>query len=126
MPQANIQQINAALIKIKNSINDPHHGNFQLRKRRKNEETLIKLGLLQKHALDEILKLTYKNYCSGPEPNTSPTGERKGAVWTFGKIIRGIEIYIKIQIIPIKNKNNCVCISFHEAESKMRYPYAKG
>lgn len=126
MPQANIYQINSALIKIKDSINNPKRGNFVLAKRAKNEKTLIKLGFLQKHVNNEILNLTYENYCFGPEPNISPEGERKGAVWTFGKFIKGIEIYIKIQIIPVRNKYNCICISFHEAEKKMKYPYAKG
>lgn len=119
-----MQQINETLRKIKDTINSKEGTNFHFKNRYKNQETLIKLGYLHHHVLEEILSLTYRNYCDGPEPNLSRSGERKGAVWTFGKIIEEIEIYIKIQIIPHKENNKCVCISFHEAINKMNYPYA--
>lgn len=124
MPQANQQQINFALEKIKNAISNKGHGNFILKKRPENEETLIKLGFLHQHFLDEVLSLTYKNYCEGPQMNTSSSGNSKGAVWVFGKGIDFIEVYIKIHIVPQGDKNQCVCISFHEAKFKLNYPYA--
>ena len=123
MPTANIQQINEALRKIKVAVN-LGGSNFVFRRRQKNEDTLLKLGYLHKHVLEEILGLTFRNYCSGPAANISRSGSMKGAVWVFGKEISKIEVYIKIQIIPQSNENKCVCISFHEAERVMRYPYA--
>lgn len=123
LPKANQQQINIALSKIKDTINNSDYGNFHFRHRPKNEETLIKLGYLHDHVLDVILTLTYRNYCTGPEPNISRSSNAKGAVWEFGKEVEGIEVYIKIQIIPMGTKNECICISFHESERKMRYPY---
>lgn len=124
MPKASQQQINIALEKIKNTISDETNGNFQLVKRKENEDTLIKLGYLHTHFLEVILELTYKNYCNGPEMNVSNTGNSKGAIWVFGKNIDSIEIYIKIHIVPQGSKNQCICISFHEATRKLNYPYA--
>lgn len=123
MPKANIHQVNEALRKIKAAIS-LGGSSFVLKRRQKNEDTLIKLGYLHKHVLAEILSLTFRDYCSGPEPNLSRVGSLKGAIWVFGKKIEDVEVYIKIQIIPQLNENKCVCVSFHEADSIMRYPYA--
>lgn len=124
MPKATQQQINNALEKIKNAISDEECGNFHLKKRPENEETLIKLGYLHNHFLEEILSLTYRNYCEGPERNLSNSGHSKGAIWIFGKEINAIEVYIKIHIVPQGIKNQCICISFHEARRRLDYPYA--
>lgn len=119
-----MQQINEALRKIKDTINSSKNTNFHFKNRPENKETLIKLGYLHHHVLEEILNLTYRNYCEGPDPNISRSGIRKGAIWKFGKTIEELEVYIKIQVIPHGGINKCVCISFHEANRKMQYPYA--
>jgi hypothetical protein len=123
LPKANKVQINTALLKIKDAINDDN-GHIQLKPRDKNENTLAELGYSPTNCFHEILGLTYKNYCDGPNSNISRSGSRKGAIWEFGKFVCGIEIYIKIQIIPTGNNNECVCISFHRAERDLIYPYA--
>lgn len=79
--------------------------------------TLLKLELLSEYErLQHICKLTYKDYSQGPlEDNI-----HGGAYWVFGKIIKGKEVYIKINI-GFKNKP-VIIISFHFSERKMNYP----
>lgn len=119
---AGIKQINEILIKIKGTIQQNDGKNFIFKHREKNNETLTKLGWLPSHVKQEILQLTYKDYCRGPEANTSRSGNQKGSVWTFGRKIKNLDIYIKLHVIPF-GENRCVCISFHEAEAELNYPY---
>ena len=44
-----------------------------------------------------------------------------GEMWVFGKDIRGREVYIKIMISGLSGQT--ICISFHIAESPMKYPF---
>jgi len=43
----------------------------------------------------------------------------KYLMWSFGKLVQKIEIYIKISI----TERNTICISFHEAEYPISYPF---
>lgn len=43
----------------------------------------------------------------------------KYIMWSFGKIVQTIEMYIKISI----TERNIICISFHEAEFPITYPF---
>ena len=43
----------------------------------------------------------------------------KYIMWTFGKTVQNIEVYIKISL----TERNVVCISFHEAEDTITYPF---
>lgn len=123
MGHATIQSINATLLKIKESIECEQI--IVNTKREKNRKTLEKLGFISIHVIDEIKTLTFQNYSKGPEQNTSRTGNIKGAVWTFGKKIEGLNIYIKVHVIPIsKGSTQTVCISFHEEEKELELPYA--
>jgi hypothetical protein len=45
----------------------------------------------------------------------------KYSMWSFGKKLQNIEIYIKISITD----RNTICISFHEAEFPIIYPFKK-
>lgn len=40
---------------------------------------------------------------------------------SFGKMVRGVEVYIKISI----TERNAICISFHKAEHPITYPFKK-
>ncbi|MCU9592229.1 MULTISPECIES: type II toxin-antitoxin system MqsR family toxin [Bacillus subtilis group] len=125
MGHATIQSINTALLKIKESIEGERI--MVLSKREKNRKTLEKLGFMSVHVIEEIKTLTYKNYLKGPEQNKSRTGNVKGAVWKFGKKVEGLNIYIKIHVIPIsKGNTQTLCISFHEDEKEKEFvfPYA--
>lgn len=42
-------------------------------------------------------------------------------MWVFGKDYDGTELYIKISLgVP---GSNTICISFHESEHSLHYPY---
>jgi len=43
----------------------------------------------------------------------------KYLMWSFGKTVHNIEIYIKISL----TERNTICISFHEAEYPITYPF---
>ena len=42
-------------------------------------------------------------------------------MWVFGLQVSGSEVYVKIQVIV--EPARCVCISFHESERPMHYPF---
>lgn len=121
-PRAGIQEINGILSLIRDILYKNNGRNFIIKSRNKNRDTITKLGFLTSHIKQEIFELTYKDYCDGPEQNRSRTGNPKGSVWKFGKTVNGIEIYIKLQVIPY-GEGQCVCISFHESDKKLIYPY---
>lgn len=102
-------------------------GSFHLVKRwdRKNIDFISSLGLTIKEAirtihLPTIRKLTYKNYCSGPEKDRDI---KNCNVWVFGVEINNKEVYIKLSD-NFKNKL-ATSISFHEAEHSLKYPHRK-
>ena len=86
--------------------------------RKKNEETLFQLEINASDQIEFLKSLTTENYFKGPtkdafDPESPPN-------WEFGKIIKGHEIYIKINLG--KSNKRVMCISFHIAEHEMNYP----
>ena len=81
----------------------------------RNLQSLATLGMSYEHAEDVILGLTFENYSKGPEDdhNGSP-----GAIWVFGEMVRQTTIYIKLKL----DGGHALCLSFHAAESPLRYP----
>jgi len=88
--------------------------------RDKNRQTMAELEILnpKSFCINEINKLTYKDYYKGP----SPDSEYKGEYWEFGTTISGRQIYIKVNY-GLTNKP-CILISFHFAEFNMTFPMA--
>jgi hypothetical protein len=84
-----------------------------------NKATLRQLGLTKRNCRDDILSLTVSNYCAGPEADYDLPGQ----VWIFGKRIADREIYIKLKLSCVEGTSIAKCISFHEAEYPLRYPY---
>jgi len=80
-------------------------------------DTIARLGITIEQAKEEILELTYEDYYKGPETDT----ERSGYFWTFGKIINGEEIFIRLKIVPCLKLAKCQ--SFHIADRPIDYPY---
>lgn len=102
-------------------------GSFHLVKRRnrKNRNFIGSLGLTFKEAirtihLPTIRKLTYKDYCRGPEKDR---GRKNCKVWVFGVEINNKEIYIKLSD-NFKYKF-AKSISFHKANHSLKYPHGK-
>lgn len=83
--------------------------------------TITMLGLTKKTVVLEILGLSVIDYSSGPNPDRDLPGE----LWIFGKEINGHEIYIKLKIAEIKGLKIAKCLSFHEAEFSLTYPFKK-
>ena len=87
--------------------------------REKNEQALYDLEITPKQREDYLLNLKVIDYSSGPnddlfDPESPPNYE-------FGITINGKEIYIKINMG--KPGKSVMCISFHLAEYKMKYPF---
>jgi len=93
-------------------------GRFLVKGHAKNREALISLGLTYKLRDYEIRTLSVENYCSGPTKDDLA----KGDYWVFGKMINGVEVYIKLKIASDKLNENALCISFHAAERPLKYP----
>jgi hypothetical protein len=77
------------------------------------------MGLNKQTQKDEIFSLTVEDYVSGPNPDKDLPGQ----IWVFGKMIEGIEVYIKLKIDLTDKGKIAKCISFHSAEYELRYPY---
>jgi hypothetical protein len=73
------------------------------------------LATTQREIIDDLKP---EDYCSGPEPDEKYPWK---VVVVFGKKYRGIELYIKFSIGEAKER--VVCLSFHQAEKQMRYPF---
>lgn len=95
--------------------------NFYFIERPEKNSAVINLGLNINNIKRELLGLSVEDYCSGPEIDR----DRPGDVWVFGKEINGHEIYIKLRIFYLGSEKNAKCISFHEADCPLNYPFRK-
>ena len=87
--------------------------------REKNLAFIKQQGLTIAEVKDCISCLSIENYSSGPLSDNSD-GNRND-VWIFGTRMSGVEVYIKISFGD--SLNTVICISFHESEQAMCYPY---
>lgn len=58
------------------------------------------------------------DYSEGPKTDTLNAG---APLWVFGKLVKNKMIYIKISVGP--ENRPVICISFHEAEHEMSFPF---
>jgi hypothetical protein len=86
-----------------------------------NKESLLKLGLTQKQREDEVLSLSISNYSSGPHKDIYKPGD----YWVFGKLIDGIEVYIKLKIAGPPGHEHALCLSFHKSDNPLTYPFSE-
>jgi len=87
----------------------------------KNTQALARLGLTKKNCREEILSLSLEDYCGGPKRDK----DRPGEVWEFGKLVEGKEVYIKLKIARVGRVKLAKCISFHEAEWGLWFPFGR-
>jgi hypothetical protein len=88
--------------------------------RDKNVQTLLDLDispLLREKVVRELLAI---DYCEGPLQEMLYGG---ADMWVFGKIVKGQEIYIKINLGFAGRE--VICISFHVAKHSLKYPLKK-
>ena len=95
--------------------------NFTFVHRKKNLDSISRLGIKIRQAKTVIMQLTYENYHKGPEKDRD---RKKGNIWEFGTEIDSEEVYIKLS--DDFSHNIAKCISFHKAEFEMSFPYKKG
>ena len=95
--------------------------NFKFAEREKSRDSIARLGITQKQAKEEIMGLTYEDYCRGPVSDTGPKG---GELWEFGKRIEGKEIFVRLKVVL--QLRMAKCQSFHIAEWPLHYPYKGG
>jgi len=81
--------------------------------------TLLQLGLTKRNVEEILLSLSVTDYCKGPEADR----DRSGEMWFFGKEIEGYEVYIKLKVAAVSDKEIAKCISFHIAKYPLSFPY---
>jgi len=85
---------------------------FILKKRKINDETIIKLGYNRRQIKDVFYTLTPDDYIDGPQIDTL----HGGSYWEFVKDIEDLVVYIKIKIHTRRDGTDLpYCYSFHES-----------
>lgn len=85
--------------------------------RGKNTQALVDLELLPIDRKAILETLETKDYSEGPLEEKLYGG---ADMWIFGKTIKKQEVYIKITMGAMES--SVICISFHLAQHKMKYP----
>ena len=111
-------QVERFLRRVRNVARDRRH--FDLIPRASTNKLLIALGLNTESVRQEILGIEVEDYSSGPEADR----DRPGEVWVFGRQVESLEVYIKLKLVkdPVTDQEYLKCLSFHEAEYRLRYP----
>lgn len=86
--------------------------------RGKNLETLNDLELRPIERKIILQKLETTDYSEGPLTDKLYRGSD---MWVFGKVVKKSEVYIKITMGGVGI--SVICISFHLAQHKMKYPF---
>ncbi|MDX9991095.1 MAG: hypothetical protein RBS68_03500 [Anaerolineales bacterium] len=95
---------------------------FHFVQRLTTNKTALSLGLTETIAKQELLNLSVIDFSSGPSEDRNMPGEN---FWIFGKEINGCEVYIKLKIYTVSGVEYAKCVSFHEAEYTMKYPFQR-
>lgn len=82
--------------------------------------TLVDLDYDESDIIEHLKELTTKEYS---ETLLDKDDVNPPLLFVFGKDINGKQIYIKLKIKE-NEKNRVLCVSFHYAEEKMKFPYA--
>ncbi|WP_255467257.1 toxin [Raoultibacter phocaeensis] len=82
-----------------------------------------KLGYRVYDVYREVVSLGIENYSMGPLRDERG---RSHDLWVFGKYIELYEAYIKFAVFISFDTIAAVCVSFHEAEHPLAYPYGRG
>ncbi len=117
---APLQQVRQFLLDFKQTA----EGELHVPNRDKNLAFLARHGFTARERKEIILGLRMDDYVKGPEVDDRwPDGPK--CVWVFGVQYEGIHIYIKLKLIEEDKEKRAICISFHEAEFSMRFPYRR-
>lgn len=116
-PPADINVVKLELIRIKILLEDASRLRVAS-DRKKNMDTLARLGITPAGCIAYINSLTYKNYLSGPLDDRDTQEEK--CIWEFGTTIRDVDVYIKIKHMK---EDDVLILSFHEAERPFVFRY---
>lgn len=86
--------------------------------RGKNAAALLALEISPAQRKKIIESITADDYTEGPLEDTL---YRIADLWVFGKTLKKKELYIKISMGASNART--ICISFHEAEHPLNYPF---
>ncbi|BCD27129.1 MULTISPECIES: hypothetical protein [Bacillus] len=118
---ASIQDIESVLQKTFNHIKEEK---IHFEPRKKNMDFINSNGISIEDALWHVEQLTYEEYYRGPsdeKDNRFPPGD----YWEFGIpedfCDLSMEVYVKIK--ELLHVDNMMCMSFHEAQYPITYPY---
>ena len=115
------EEVQAFLNTLHNLLQDQE--NLQILPREKNKNFTRKYNLEKKDVIKFLMDLDVSNFSASASDNNP---KRDGKVWIFGQTLidssgylgSGVIVYIKLQL------NECVvCVSLHEAEYQLIYPY---
>ncbi len=82
----------------------------------KTNKFMIEYNVTRKIIYQELLKLDITNYSyTDYDDNPKFKGEM---IWVFGQMFGSIEVYIKLKL-----RQKVICLSFHEKEYDLQYPY---
>lgn len=100
-----------------------YEGRLLITQRRKTQDALSQLGYTFNHLEPILLSLSVEDYYAGPKPDVYVQGD---SYWEFGKFINARAYYIKVKIAQQRDGERAVCLSFHEAEVPLRFPFRTG
>lgn len=83
---------------------------------------LEKIGFTDERVREEMASLCVEDYSAGPLRDDK---NRPRDLWVFGKYIESFEVYIKFTVYMLDGSIEAICVSFHEAERPLTYPYRK-
>ena len=117
-PPADINVVKLELVRIKIILEDP--GKLRVASdRKKNMDTLARLGITPAGGITYINSLTYRNYLSGPMDDRDT--DEENCIWEFGTRINAIDVYIKIKHIE---DDDLLVLSFHEADKPFVFRFS--
>ncbi|OIQ59925.1 hypothetical protein [Neomoorella thermoacetica] len=82
----------------------------------KTHKFMVEKNITRRIVVQELLRLDITNY-SYTDNDDNPRFKNE-VVWIFGAVYGTEEIYIKLKI-----REKVICLSFHEADYELNYPY---
>lgn len=89
---------------------------------RKTRRFMQLVGFNGRQVHETVCGLRVSNYSAGPLPDDKG---RPHDVWVFGAYIPMYEVYVKLAAFFSSGCVQAVCVSFHEAEHRLSYPYRR-
>lgn len=116
------EEVSQYLIRAKKAIAG---GRYRFVHREANKAAMARGGILPKHVKGIVFGLTPLDYFNGPSSEKQNSEFPPGEYMEFGCDVNGVEMYVKLKLEFIEGDEYCVCMSLHEPQKPIRYPYKK-